>query len=209
MIDGDRVQNTPWITTPKEEDNRILFWRNVFCKAYRWCVSDWIEECFVLPESRMRHGEETGEYWWACGTLMETLKGSKTPWDNILRMKSSWSLLDEERCRRKQEFMRAEGRCFHGIEHWYMYSEARTQDRYGPLRSIGPFRGFYHHFVLWVRSHYCIDLHSQKKYKSPAWVWLLMLCANPPIITLCRCCRIGEWTYSSGVLKWWQMKPDI
>jgi len=63
MIDGDRVQNTPWITTPKEEDNRILFWRNVFCKAYRWCVSDWIEECFVLPESRMRHGEETGEYW--------------------------------------------------------------------------------------------------------------------------------------------------
>ena len=152
MINGDRVQNAPWITTPKEEDDCILFGRNVFCKAYRWCVSDWIEESFVVPESRMRHGERTSEYWCACGTSTEILKGSKMPWDNILRMKSSWSLLGEDRCGWKQEFMpRAERRCFYGIDFCIL-----TQDRYGsyPLRSIGLLRGFYHHFVFWVRSHY-------------------------------------------------------
>ena len=63
MINGNRVQNTPWIATPKEENNRILLGRNMFCKAYRWCVSYWIEESFVVPESRMGHGEKTGEYW--------------------------------------------------------------------------------------------------------------------------------------------------
>lgn len=63
MIDGDRVQDTSWVTTPKKEDNRILLGRNIFCEAYRWCITDGVEKSFVGPESRMRHGEKMGGYW--------------------------------------------------------------------------------------------------------------------------------------------------
>lgn len=62
MINGDRIQNTPWIATSKKKNNCGLFWRKMFCEANRGCIANWVEESFLGPKNWMRHNEKVDEH---------------------------------------------------------------------------------------------------------------------------------------------------